>query len=252
MARLYPPCMLLLIFCPMLLAAGEVRIAVASNFLPTMERITKAYADHSADRLLISSGSTGKLYAQIWNGAPFDVFLAADAQRPQRLVQEGLAIAESRFTYAIGRLSLWSAQQNNCQENLKNASFKGRLAIANPKTAPYGAAAAEVIETLDLTTKLRRRLARGENIGQTFQFVRTGNATMGFVATAQLETQREALNNTNGCRRDVPAQMHSPPVQDAVLLARAKSSDAAKRFLVFLKSAATRELISRSGYALMN
>ncbi len=240
---------LLLLFWPMLLVADEVRVAVASNFLPTMERIAETYEGHSDDQLIISSGSTGKLYAQVWNGAPFDVFLSADAQRPQRLVQEGLAIAESRFTYAIGRLSLWSTQQSHCQEDLKSGNFKRRLAVANPKTAPYGAAAAEVIESLGLTAKLRNRLVNGENISQTFQFVSTGNAGMGFVAMSQLEAQREVLNNLTGCRWDVPTQMHSPLVQDAVLLKRAASSDAAKRFLAFLQSDETRQLIVRAGYA---
>lgn len=229
--------------------AAEIRVAVASNFLATMQDIQQLYETTSEDRLIVSAGSTGKLYAQIYHGAPFDVFLAADELRPSKLVEDGHAISGSQFPYALGRLSLWSSLQKhtngNCKAILESGNH-GRIAIANPKTAPYGTAAAEVIDTLGLSQRLKGKMARGENIGQTFQYVQTGNAELGFVSQSQLMS----LKQISGCHWHIPETLHSPLVQDAVLLKRARNPESAKRFLTFLQSEKTRSIIQSAGYGL--
>ncbi len=231
-------------------SAGEVRIAVAANFTSTLNEIANQFERESRHTTLISSGSTGKFYAQIKHGAPFDVFLSADASRPQLLEDEGLAVPGSRFTYAVGRLTLWSPDPHILKDDgptvLTNAQFE-HLAIANPKTAPYGTAAKHVLEQLGLWHQLKNRMVQGENIGQTFQFVFSHNAQLGFVALAQV---LDPKINGAGSRWNVPAHLHEPLAQHAVLLTNGQRNTAAIAFLDFVKSSTARAIIERFGYEL--
>jgi molybdate transport system substrate-binding protein len=228
-------------------AAESAHVAVAANFAGTAKVLAEQFARESGHRLELSSGSTGKFYAQITNGAPFDVFLSADEATPHRLENEKLAVAGSRFTYAIGRLVLWSARPGLVDERgevLRKGRFN-RLAIANPKLAPYGAAAQEALEKLGLWDELRAKRVQGENIAQTFQFVSSGNAELGFVALSQI---RDAGKPPSGSFWLVPASLHAPLRQDAVLLARAERNAAARGFLDYLRTAPARDLIRSYGY----
>ena len=186
--------MLVFLFCTQvvlvsIIHAEDVLVAVATNFTSCLKELVVGFEQKTKHHVVVSPGSTGKLYAQITNGAPFDVFLAADVRRPQLLEKEGLAVKGSRFTYAIGRLTLWSAHPSlvngDGAEILLAQPFR-YLAIANPKTAPYGAAARQTLEALDLWDKVQPYIVQGENIGQTFQFVASGNAELGFVALSQV------------------------------------------------------------------
>ena len=228
--------------------AEEVLVAVASNFAEAMDRLKEDFEAGGSYELKVSAGSTGKLYAQIVNGAPFDVFLAADQRRPRLLVEEGRASAESRFTFAVGRLTLWSPDPKRVRPDgpaaLRAGSFR-KLAIANPRLAPYGEAAREVLQALGQLQSLSGRLVLGENIGQAHALVATGNAELGLVSLSQVLSPRNAKP---GSRWDVPARLHSPIRQDAVLLARASGNSAAKAFLSFLGSAEARSTIRRFGY----
>jgi len=227
--------------------AGQVRVAVAANFVGTLNELGKAFHASSGNTLLISAGSTGKLCAQISNGAPFDVLLAADVAHPQRLEQEGLAVPGSRFTYARGQLALWSRDPKRVDDKgkvLHTDSFR-HLAIANPLTAPYGAAAQQALQHLGLWETLTPRLVRGEDIGQTLQFVQSGNAELGFVALAQIQQLKAGAR---GSWWLVPAEFYDPIEQQAVLLAHAKDNIAARAFLTFLQSRQAREIIQASGY----
>ena len=228
---------------------GEtVRIAVATNFLATMKEIVNNFEKNTGHTAIISSGSSGKLYAQIKHGAPFDVFFSADSKRPQLLEAEGLAVAGSRFAYAAGRITLWSADpqliQGNGEAMLKNGSFE-HLAIANPVTAPYGAAAKKTLERLNLYDYVKDRLVQGENIGQTLQFVFSGNAQLGFVALSQVLVPK--INGT-GSRWDVPSSFYDPLIQDAVLLKNGEQNPTAKAFLDYVKGAKAKTIIERFGY----
>jgi molybdate transport system substrate-binding protein len=190
--------------------------------------------------------STGKLYAQIVNGAPFDVLLAADSERPTRLEALDHGVAGTRFTYAIGELVLWSRRAENCRASLEGHGT-GRIAIANPDTAPYGSAARDFLKEAGLWERVEPRLVIGENIAQALQFVATGNAELGFIAWSQLHTP--ALPDAT-CTWPVPPSTHAPIEQQAVLLARAIANTTAKRFLGFLRSDAARVIIRRHGYRL--
>lgn len=228
------------------LKAATVNVAVASNFNATLQRLAVAFRRESGHELRISSASTGKLYAQIVQGAPYDIFLAADADRPQRLALLGLAVANSRFTYAQGQLLLWSPRSEFTDEGsevLAHGGFR-HLAIANPKTAPYGVAAKQTLESLGLWAILKPRLVRGENIGQTFQYVATGAADLGLVSHSQAKT----LDNEDGYRWPIPAYLHSPIRQQAILLNRGADKPGAIAFLTFLKTDKAAELIVESGY----
>lgn len=220
--------------------AADIRVACASNFTGTLEKLADAFERDQPHRLRISSGSTGKLYAQIRNGAPFDIFLSADRERPALLHKEGLA--EPPFTYAVGRLALY-APKGEPRALLERGEFK-HLALANPLTAPYGAAAHSVLEGMQRWDALQARLVIGENISQTFQFVQTGNAELGFVALAQIR----ALHVAPEHYWLVPAEQHVSLEQDAVLLRGSHAPDAARAFLEFLKSGPAREIIERDGY----
>lgn len=224
------------------IAADQVNVAVAANFTAPMKEIAAAFAEATGHQAVLSFGSTGKLYTQIVNGAPFVVFLAADQERPERLEREGLATG--RFTYASGRLVLWSRSPGYVDADgriLFDGDFR-RLAIANPKTAPYGSAAMQVIDGLGLGDRLTPRLVRGDSIAQTHQFVATGNAELGFVALAQV-----VLDQT-GSQWPVPQSMHDPIRQDAVLLRSGAEQPAAQALMDFLHGAQARSIIARYGY----
>jgi molybdate transport system substrate-binding protein len=231
-------------------SAGEVRVAVAANFTSTLNEIAIQFEREIGHTTLISSGSSGKFYAQIKHGAPFDVFLSADATRPQLLEDEGLAVPGSRFTYAVGRLTLWSPDPHMLKDDGPTVLLNGRfehLAIANPKTAPYGTAAKQALENLGLWNHLKDRIVQGENIGQTFQFVFSHNAQLGFVALAQV---LDPKINGAGSRWNVPENLHEPLAQDAVLLTNGQYNAAALAFLDFVKGPTARAIIERFGYGL--
>lgn len=227
--------------------AGEVQVAVAANFAGPMEKLAEQFQKDTGHKAVVASGATGKFYAQIRNGAPFEVLLSADDETPARLEAEGQVVAKSRFTYAVGRLVLWSAKANYVDAAgavLKTGDFT-HLAIANPKTAPYGAAATAVIDKLGLTARLQPRLVQGENIAQAFQFASTGNAELGFVAQAQVWRDGKF---TAGSGWIVPATMHAPIRQDAALLTRGAKNPAAQALLDYLRSDKAKALIRAYGY----
>jgi len=226
--------------------AHEALIAVAANFAEVAERLEADFERDTGHQLTLTSGSTGKLYAQITNGAPFDVLLAADQKRPELLVEQGYAVPASRFTYAVGRLTLWSADPTRVAEGAATLRTDfHRLAIANPDLAPYGAAAVETMIALGVRELLRDRIVMGENIGQTHSMVATGNAELGFVARSYVLSVR---NPVSGSRWDVPPHLYTPIRQDAVLLQRATRNPAAISFLQFLRSDQARAVIERFGY----
>ncbi len=228
--------------------SGEVNVAVASNFLGPLKEIALRFEKQTGHKAILISGSTGKLYAQIKNGAPFDLFLAADSLRPALLEKEGFAVSGSSRTYAIGRLALWSRDpkkiQGDAAKNLKERSFN-HLAIASPKTAPYGRAALQTLKKLGVWDQVQERVVQGENIGQTFQFVATGNADLGFVALSQILNSR---NKFKGSRWEVPATFHDPIQQDLVFLKHGESNSTARELIKFIESDAIRKLIEELGY----
>lgn len=230
------------------LAAAEVVVAVAANFTEVAEELEKDFERQSGHTVTLVAGSTGKLYAQIANGAPFDILLSADQERPERLEKEGLAVAKSRFTYAVGRLTLWSSEPGRVGSDgaaaLREGKFR-RLAIANPELAPYGLAAKQALEKLGLWERFKDKIVMGETIGQAHALVASGNAELGFVALSSVLSPR---SETKGSRWDVPADLYAPIRQDAVLLARAASNPAARGFLDFLRSAKVKALIESYGY----
>jgi len=227
-----------------LASADTIRVAVASNFVDPLRPIAQHFEAGTGHTVILSPGSTGKLFAQIVNGAPFDAFLAADTERPARLERDGLAVPGSRFTYAVGRLMLWSPRPGYVDDQgtvLETGRFR-YLAIANPELAPYGRAAREVLESRGLWNALQGRLVRGENIGQAFQFVNSGNAELGFLAYAQI---RRPGHTVAGSGWLVPQSLHAPIAQQAVLL---KHHDAARAFLLFLRSETATEILRGFGY----
>jgi molybdate transport system substrate-binding protein len=227
--------------------ADEVRVAVAANFATPLKTLAAEFEKDTGHTLALSAGATGKLYAQIRSGAPFDVFLSADDETPARLEKEGDAVAGSRFTYAVGRLMLWSAQPNTVDAQgavLKTGNFK-HLALAAPHLAPYGAAAVQTLTQLGLLTALQPRFVQGESIGQTYSFVASGNAELGFVALSQV-FENGRINQGSGWI--VPASLHEPLRQDAVLLTRSRDKAAARALLAFLQGSKARGLIRAFGY----
>ena len=227
--------------------ADTVSVAVAANFTAPMQKIAAAFEADTGHKAELSFGATGKFYAQITHGAPFQILLSADDTTPARLEREGKAVAQSRLTYAIGALVLWSAQPGYVDAQgdvLKTGRFK-HLAIANPKLAPYGAAAVQVMDKLGTTAALQPRLVQGENIAQTFQFVATGNAQLGFVALSQVMADGKILSRSAW---QVPANLHDPIRQDAVLLQSGKDSAAAAALLTYLRGAKARAIIQSYGY----
>ena len=229
--------------------ADEVQVAVAANFTAPMQVIAALFERDTGHKASLAFGATGKFYAQIANGAPFEVFLSADDETPARLEKEGHAMAGSRFTYAIGKLVLWSADPALVDakgEVLSKGNFK-HLALANPKTAPYGAAAVEVMTKLGVLPNLQARFVQGENISQTQQFISTGNAELGFVAMSQAFKDGKVAS---GSAWVVPANLYSPIRQDAIMLAKGKDKPAAAALLTYLKSPKAQGVIKSFGYEL--
>ncbi len=231
-------------------SAEEVRVAVATNFQTTLKAIAADFERDTGHTTLVSSGSSGKFYAQIQHGAPFDVFFSADVERPKLLEEAGLAVSGSRFTYAIGRLTLWSSNANMLKNDgptvLSNRQYT-HLAIANPKTAPYGIAAEQTLRKLGLWNAVKERIVQGENIGQTFHFVFSENAQLGFVSSAQT---MDPKIRQKGSRWDVPADLHEPLRQQVVLLVHGQENAVAKAFLKYVQSAQARSIIEQFGYGL--
>lgn len=229
--------------------ADEVQVAVAANFIQPMRQIAEMFKVETGHEAKLSFGSSGKLVAQISNGAPFEIFLSADADKPGRLLEQGLAVEGSAFTYAQGRLALWSAMTDYVDgegEVLNTGDFR-HLALADPKLAPYGEAAMQVLDSLQLTDKLQERFVQGENISQTWQFVKTGNAELGFVALSQIMANGEV---TEGSAWIVPDERYSPVRQDAVLLKAGADNSAAVGLLRFLQSESAQTVIRSFGYTL--
>lgn len=229
--------------------AGEVQVAVAANFAGPMQVIAPVFERETGHRAILAFGGTGKFYAQIRNGAPFEVILSADDETPARLVKEGAAIAGSVFTYATGRLVLWSAQPGLVDakgEVLQRGGFR-HLAVANPKTAPYGAAAMQSMSRMGLLDQLAPRFVQGENIGQTHMFVSSGAAELGFVAYSQV-IRNGAIGSGSGWL--VPRELHEPIRQDAALLVRGGSNPAARALLAFLQGPKAKAVIRSFGYEL--
>ena len=234
---------------PRLLVAETVHVAVASNFMPTARTLAPAFEETTGHQLRLSAGSTGKLYAQITAGAPYDVLLAADADRPALLARDGHGVAKSRFTYAVGRLVLWSTapeyRDRDCVQALRKKAFR-RLAIANPAVAPYGVAAREVLRHLSVWPAARAQTVLGENVTQALQFVASGNASLGLVADASL---RLATLPPGTCHYAIPARWHAPIEQQAIVLARAAGAPEVLAFMHFLKGEGARRVIEAAGYS---
>ncbi|HEX7156810.1 MAG TPA: molybdate ABC transporter substrate-binding protein [Burkholderiaceae bacterium] len=229
--------------------AGEVQVAVAANFIVPMQAVAADFERLTGHTVRLSFGATGKFYAQIVNGAPFDILLAADDRTPAKLVAQGAAVAGSQFTYAIGKLVLWSAKPGTVDpggEVLKKGDF-GHIAICDPELAPYGAAAVETMKRLGAYESLRPKIVVGENVAQAQQFVASGNAEVGFVALSQVWKEGRL---TQGSAWIVPAALYAPIRQDAVLLKRAIDNPAAKALMDYLKSDGARGVIRTYGYEL--
>lgn len=231
------------------LRAAELSVAVAANFTAPMQKIAAAFEKETGHRLALSFGSTGKFYAQIRNGAPFEVLFAGDQETPARLEQEGLGVAGTRFTYATGRLVLWSKQPglvDDQGEVLRTGAFE-RLALADPRLAPYGAAAMQTLKQLGLADALAGRFVQGESIGQAYQFVATGNAPLGFVALSQVYADGRL---TEGSAWMVPETLYAPIRQDALILAKGRDNAAAADFMRYLQGGAAKAVIRSHGYGL--
>ena len=230
-------------------SAAEVNVAVAANFSGPMQKIAQVFEQDTGHKAVLAFGSTGNFYAQIRNGAPFHILLAADDETPARIEKEGLGVPQSHFTYATGKLVLWSKQPGLVDDKgdvLRGAKFE-RLAIANPKLAPYGAAALETLAKLGLLQALQPKFVQGENISQTYQFVATENAALGFVALSQVFADGRLKD---GSAWIVPASMHRPIQQDAVLLNAGKDKPAAAALISFLRSDKAKGIIRSFGYEL--
>lgn len=242
------PFVIILFVLPASVFADEALIAVATNFQPMLEELRDEFEESSAHQIKLSAGSTGVLFAHIMNGAPYDAFLAADQWRPEQLEQEGLAVAGSRFTYAEGRLAFWSRNPDFVRDSFK-ASLENPalriLAIANPELAPYGFAADKAIRSVTFAAGLNPKLVLGENAGQAFSLVATGNADAGVVALATVLLKPDWLE---GAYLEVPGDIHPPIRQDAVLLKRGAGNRAALEFLEFLQSAPVRGKLVSQGY----
>ncbi len=224
--------------------AEKIHVAVASNFTGAIETLSERFEAKTGHTVTLIFGSTGKHYAQIENGAPFDVFLAADVRRPQRMEQDGIALPGTRFTYAVGKVVLWSPRVGYVDPKanvLERGGFR-HLAIANPTLAPYGKAAQEVLQARGVWDELSGRIVRGENIGQALQFIRSGNAELGFVAWSQVKRPGRSVE---GSWWEIPQTLYSPIEQQAVLL---KDSKAARAFLLYIRSDEARDVIRGYGY----
>ncbi|TDV72850.1 molybdate ABC transporter substrate-binding protein [Pseudomonas sp. LP_7_YM] len=229
--------------------ADEVQVAVAANFTAPIQAIAKDFEKDTGHKLVASFGATGQFYTQIKNGAPFEVFLAADDTTPAKLESENEIVKGSRFTYAIGTLALWSAKEGYVDDKgevLKKNEYQ-HLSIANPKAAPYGLAATQVLDKLNLTEATRGKIVEGQSIAQAYQFVQTGNAELGFVALSQVYKDSKL---TSGSAWIIPANLHEPIKQDAVILNKGKDSAAAKALIEYLKGPKAAAVIKSYGYQL--
>ena len=249
--RFAPTCLatLLSVFAFGVAQADEVQVAVAANFTAPIQAIAADFEKDTGHKLVAAYGATGQFYTQIKNGAPFEVFLSADDTTPEKLEKEGDTVKGSRFTYAIGTLALWSAKEGYVDakgEVLKNNEYQ-HLSIANPKAAPYGLAATQVLEKLKLTEATKAKIVEGQNITQAYQFVSTGNAELGFVALSQIFKDGKV---SSGSAWIVPASMHDPIKQDAVILNKGKDSAAAKALVEYLKGPKAAAVIQSYGYQL--
>ncbi|MEO7640508.1 MAG: molybdate ABC transporter substrate-binding protein [Ramlibacter sp.] len=229
--------------------ATDVSVAVAANFTAPMQKIAVEFEKDTGHKATLAFGATGAFHAQIKNGAPFQLLLAADDETPAKLEKENFAISGTRFTYATGRLVLWSAQPGvvDARGEVLSRPGTGKIAIANPKLAPYGAAAIEAMTKLGQLEKLQPRFVEGANIGQTFQFVSSGNAPMGFVALSQVMTGGVI---SKGSSWVVPANMHAPIRQDAIVLNPGKDNAAAAALMAYLRGDKARAIIRSFGYEL--
>ena len=227
--------------------AGQTNIAVAANFTDAVKEIAAAFKAKTGHDAVLSFGATGALYTQITQEAPFEILLSADAEHPKKIIDNGLGAADSRFTYAIGKLVLWSknAALVKGEETLKAGNFT-KLSIANPALAPYGAAAVETLKALKINEAVQPKIVQGNSIAQTFQFIDTGNAELGFIALSQL------TGKSDGSRWIVPQTLYNLIRQDAVLLRKGSSNEAATAFMTFLKGAEARASIEKYGYAIDN
>lgn len=238
----------ILLWVPLTVLADEAIVAVATNFNPVLEQLRDEFESVTDHEVEISSGSTGKLYAQILHGAPYDIFLAADRERPGLLEQSGFGVAGSRFTYANGHLALWSHDEalilDDISETMLQAAVR-RVAIANPSLAPYGTAAQEALRSLGVLDEVAGKLVMGENIGQAFSMVATQNADIGMVALSHVLLMQQRLP---GGHLRIPAEFHMPIRQDAILLAHGAENIAALEFMNFLKSKPARARIASVGY----
>ena len=229
--------------------AAEVTVAVAANFTAPMKQIAADFEKATGHKVLLSFGASGKFYAQIKNGAPFQLFLSADDEKPAQLEKDGLTVPGSRFTYAVGTLVLWSARPGFVDpkgEVLSKGTFD-KLSIANPKLAPYGTAAIEVLTKQGLLAAVQPKLVQGENISQAYQFVSTGNADLGFVALSQVMQDGRI---SSGSAWVVPDNLHSPIRQDAVLLLKGKGNQAAEGLANYLKTDKVKAVIRTYGYGI--
>ncbi len=229
--------------------ADEVQVAVAANFTAPIQAIASEFEKDTGHKLIAAYGATGQFYTQIKNGAPFEVFLAADDSTPEKLEKEGDIVPGSRFTYAIGTLALWSAKDgyvDDAGKVLEKNQFK-HLSIANPKAAPYGLAATQVLAKLGLTDKVKDKIVEGQNITQAYQFVSTGNAELGFVALSQIFKDGKV---SHGSAWIIPEAMHDPIKQDAVILKKGENNPAAKALTEYLKGPKAEAIIKSYGYQL--
>src|SRR5690606_21310070 len=237
-------CLLIVGLCSARANAEEILVAVASNFTAAMNALVAEFEQSNDHKVKVAFGSAGRFYAQIKNGAPFQLFLSADQATAAALEQEGLAVPGSRFTYALGALVLWSHAATVDETRLTKGNYR-KLALANPKLAPYGVAAMEVLEGLNLTAATQARWVMGENIAQTYQFVSSGNADLGFVALAQIVDKK---HKQQGAIWIVPPHLYRPIRQDAVLLQRGQSSVVARQFLEFMQTDSAKKIINSYGY----
>ncbi|MBU0901227.1 MAG: molybdate ABC transporter substrate-binding protein [Gammaproteobacteria bacterium] len=227
--------------------AEQVQVAVAANFTAPLQAIASEFEKDTGHSVIAAFGATGQLYAQIRNGAPFEVFLSADERTAAKLEREGLGVSGSRFTYAVGRLVLWSAQAGYVDGSdavLKASPFR-HLAMANPQAAPYGLAASQVLEALGLSETLKDKLVEGQSITQTHQFIATGNAELGFVALSQVYKEGQL---SSGSSWRVPAELHTPIKQDALILKKGLHNPAALAFSEYLKGGKATTIIQSYGY----
>lgn len=229
--------------------AGEVQVAVAANFTAPMQKIAADFERDTGHKAVLVFGATGRFYAQIANGGPFEVLLAADDETPARLEKDMLAAPNTRYTYAVGKLVLWSAREgvvDDKGEILRKDTFK-HIALANPKTAPYGAAAIEAMGKLGVLPALQPKFVQGENIAQTHQFVATGNAEVGFVALSQVYKDGRL---SGGSGWIVPSSLHQPILQDAVILTKGMHNPVSRALLDYLKGSKAKNVIRSYGYEL--